>query len=228
MRCWKAPLRLPAMFMLWGGLVLDSQAQELVNGAYKSPLYILGQLLLIKLNSTIPIGPLVVSGVDLLVFFGFALYGYRRITGSRIDRIGVIDMPRPLIAAAFIALAGVGMVWALGLARGGSFRFSLWQVQRCIYVPLVFLYFSIAFPQAREHRWLIKFILGCALFKAVMSIGLRFVFKDADYIDVARGLAAVRDGHVRARDLVLREAGPEDAAADATDAGPSDLGHDRQ
>lgn len=177
----KAPLRLPAAFMLWGGLVLDSQAQELVNGAYKSPLYILGQLLLIKLNSTIPIGPLVVSGVDLLVFFGFALYGYRRITGSRIDRIGVVDMPRPLIAAAFIALAGVAMVWAMGLARGGSFRFSLWQVQRCIYVPLVFLYFSIAFPQAREHRWLVKFILGCALFKALLSIGLRFVFKDADY-----------------------------------------------
>ena len=177
----KMPLRWPALAMVFCGITLENPGDVPAEGRWKSPLYPLGALLMAQLKQTIPIGALVITGVDVLLILLTALLIHRRVVGSKIDAVGWFPTPRPMVLAAWVCLSGAIFIWGFGLATGGSFRFSLWQVQRMIYLPLVFLFLQAAIPGAGLNQTAGRMLLTSAAIKAAMAIYVVHILPDVSY-----------------------------------------------
>ncbi len=178
----KLPLRIPMLVLFAGVFVLEIPGDMFAGGSWKSPFAIIGALLFGQLKTTLGIGALVITGFDLCMVGLFLLYAYRRATGNTIDRQGAVPVPMPLVWASWGVLAGCMFSWAWGMAHGGSFRFSLWQVQRIIYVPLVFLLMLVSFPNQQIHKAMAKIMIAAACIRAALAIYLRTLFPDYEYV----------------------------------------------
>jgi hypothetical protein len=77
----KAPLRYTLLALAFLALVLENPAENPGAGKWKSPVYIVGALLLANLNTTLPVKALRFSGLDLVTALLFAVWLRRRILG---------------------------------------------------------------------------------------------------------------------------------------------------
>ncbi len=177
----KLPLRYPVMFIFAVIFTLDTPAEPFAGGKYQSPLHLVSELLTAQLKHVIPGSGLIITGLDLFIVGAFLLHGYRRATRSKLDRDDYTPTPIPLLVAAWVCLAGIAMAWLLGLATGGSFRFSLWQVQRNLYLPLMFLLFQAAFPSPRQFKPYFAMLIVIACLRSVMALWLREQFPLEEY-----------------------------------------------
>lgn len=177
----KMPLRWPVLTMVFCGITLENPGDVPAEGYWKSPLYPLGALLMAQLKQTIPVGALVITGIDVLLILLTGLMIHRRITNSTIDKTVTSSTPRPLVLAAWTCLAGVALIWGWGLATGGSFRYSLWQVQRIIYLPLMFLFLQAIVPGAKAATIGAKMLLTAAAIKSCVAIYVHANFPKASF-----------------------------------------------
>jgi hypothetical protein len=177
----RMPLRWPVLVMVFCGITLENPGDAPAEGKWKSPLYPLGALLMAQLKQTIPVGALVITGIDVLLILLTGIMIHRRITSSTIDNVATSPTPRPLVYAAWICLGGTVLIWMFGLATGGSFRFSLWQVQRIIYLPLMFLFLQAIVPGARSQYIGARFLLSAAALKACVAIYVHNTVSDITY-----------------------------------------------
>jgi O-antigen ligase len=67
-------------------------------------------------------------------------------------------------------MIGIGYVWVSGILRGGDFRLSLWQLDRVVYLPIVFLLFQKALRGPKDHSALARVVLTAATYKAVLAV----------------------------------------------------------
>jgi hypothetical protein len=177
----KVPLRYSAFALMFAGLTFENPAEDSGCDLWKSPLYPLGKLLLDQLKQTIPVGALVMTGTDLVLLLLLGGYVYRRAKGLTIDMVGAVPTPRPLIAAALAYLGAVMLSLLWGAATGGDFRFILWQVQRNIYMPLMFLFMQTAFQGVQYRRSLGRLIVTAACVRSLMAIWVHHKFPEAPY-----------------------------------------------
>jgi hypothetical protein len=84
--------------------------------------------------------------------------------------VGRVATPKPLVRLAYLSLAGVAYVWFAGLIRGGDFRMSLWQVEKVVYLPIVFLLCHVGLRGPRDHTALGKVLLAAAAIRACLAI----------------------------------------------------------
>jgi len=94
----------------------------------------------------------------------------RRLSGSKLDTAGRIATPKPLVRLALISLAGTAFVWLTGLVRGGTFRFSLWQVNAVVHLPIIFLLFHMGFRGPKDHAALAKVFIAAAVVRASLAM----------------------------------------------------------
>jgi hypothetical protein len=168
---WKAPLRYPAFVMTFLALTLENPGDVPGAGLWKSPIYDWGALFLGHMNLTLPIKALVFSGLDLmlLVMFGIALR--RSMTGDRTDGERVSDAKSPLGIFAALCLFGASWMWLWGMLSGGAdFGSSLWQVQRVVYLPILFFAFRIALRGPADADTLGGIVIAAACVKAALAI----------------------------------------------------------
>ncbi len=171
---WHVPLRYPAIVLLFLGLTLENPGDDTASGLWRSPLYPAGALLLSHWNLTIPVKALFFSGVDVLLGFLFLLSLVRRMTGSPIDRVGFVQTASPMRVFAALTIFGAFFLEAWGTVRGGmDFASSLWQVQRVIYLPLLFFLFHLAFRGPRDQAAVGKTVILAACVRAMLAFGIR-------------------------------------------------------
>jgi len=179
----KAPLRYSLLVVAFLCLTLENPSEAPANGVWRSPLYVVGALFLNKLNNTIPVPALVLSGLDLALLLLTGIWVIRRMTGSTVDMRGRIPAAPPLRAAGLICLAAVFLVWGVGMARADfSFANSLWQVFRVVYLPCVFLLFCAGLRNPADSRALGIGLLLAALLRASLAIYLRLLFPDKELL----------------------------------------------
>ncbi len=169
----KLSLRTSCLVLLFLGLTLENPPDQPAVGLWRSPLYIVGALMLAHLNLTIPVKALIFSGVDLILLYLAGIHLCRSIKGARVDAPGFVETPRAQIAAALLCVGSAAWVWIYGMASGGEFAPSLWQVQRVIYLPLVFLLFQAAFPGPPGHGALARTVVLAACVKALVAVYVR-------------------------------------------------------
>lgn len=171
------PLRDTLPVLALACLVLENPGEIPAAGVWESPLHTVGALLLAHVNKTFPVKALVFSGVDLLVILFSGVLVFRIATRSEVDGPRV-PPASPLVAAAVASLVAVLWTWASGMARGGNFNDSLWQVARVIYLPPVLLLFASALRGPSDARRLGILLLAAALLRATVAIYVRHLFPD--------------------------------------------------
>src|SRR3954471_25067054 len=142
---WRIPIRYSIFALIFLGLTLECPQEIPAAGLWHSPLWRVGEMLLSKANDWTYIRPLIFTGVDLVVGYLLLIMIWRRATGSRIDLEGEESTAGAMALGAAITLAGTLWVWAYGLARGGNFGYSLLQIYKLLYIPLLFFLCQAAF-----------------------------------------------------------------------------------
>jgi O-antigen ligase len=166
---WRLPLRWPFLVVTFLALTLENPADVPAQGLWKSPLYTAGALLLAHMNVTLPYKALLFSGLDVILVFLFAVIAWRMLVGSRIDGPPRLA-PRPLRIFAAASIAGVALAWTYGSLSGGAdVASSLWQVERVIYLPVLFFAFQRAFRPSDVAAFA-KVLVGAACLKACVAI----------------------------------------------------------
>jgi hypothetical protein len=141
---------------------------------WKGPTYLVGGILLNHLNTIdrnlgflkgVPF-----SGMDMFLVTLFVIAAFRKANGNRIDSAGRLVTPRPLVRLAYLSFLGMGFVWVNGMLRGGDFGMSLWQIDRVIYLPAIFLLFQIGLRGPQDFRALARVVLMAATYKAFLAL----------------------------------------------------------
>jgi len=162
----RAPLRVPTLTLLFLGLVLDNPADI---GPWKSPLFPLGELLLTQLKKLIPIDILVVTGMDAGLGALMLLHFHRRLKNEPVDSHTYVRAPSELIGACLVSIGAVFFAWFFGLATGGDFKWSLWQLMQMLHMPFVTLAFLILLPGPKVARTVSVIYVVAAVIKAIMA-----------------------------------------------------------
>jgi hypothetical protein len=179
---WVLPLRVPMLALLALSWTLEISGDAFANDLAKTPWHSVGTLLFSKLNLTLPVDALVFSAFDVLLLLFAVVIVYRHSTGVRIHRAGWVETPRPIGHSAALVLAGLAWMTFYGLARGGTFRWALWQVVRHLYLPLVFLMMSEALRGAVDAMTVGKIVLGAGVFRSAEALILRWMFPSEEIL----------------------------------------------
>ena len=94
-----APLRSSLLVLMFCALTLENPSEMPASGQWKSPLYMLGSLMLTHLKQTIG-GSFFFSGMDIMLATLGMITWIRRSNGNPIDRIGAFPTPRPMVKLA--------------------------------------------------------------------------------------------------------------------------------
>lgn len=171
---WKLPLRYPLLILTLLALTLENPSDSPACDLWKSPLYPVGAVLLAHLNVTFPEKWMLFSGLDLILVYLLAVAFYRWSVGSRIDKAGRVAVARPMRLFVLLIPIGAFGMWLWGVARGGAhYDSSLWQMQRVVYLPVIFLLFAIALRGARDRAALAKVFILAACIKAALAVYIR-------------------------------------------------------
>src|SRR5262249_28495029 len=157
----KAPLRYSMLGLMFVALTVENPDDNPGSGHFKSPFYPLGAVLLTHLNKTVDIPLLAsLSGADIILIALLIVPWRRTQSGSPIDRAGRITTPQPLIKLAQLSLVGIVWILAVGLFRGGNFSFALWQIDKVIHLPIIFLLFHWGLRGPQDHRAVARVIIA--------------------------------------------------------------------
>jgi O-Antigen ligase len=175
----RAPLRHSLLVLGVLCLTLESPSEFPASGLWRSPLYVIGSLLLSHLNVTLPFKALFFSGLDVALVLLAGIWGIRRTMGSEVDVRGQVPAAPPLRTAALLCILAILCIWVHGLLRTeADFRFSLWQVFRVIYLPCVFLLYCAGVRGPADNRIFGIALVVAALIRASLAIYIRHLFPD--------------------------------------------------
>jgi hypothetical protein len=169
----RVPLRTSLLSLTFLVFVLPNP-NDYTPAKWDAPFYTVGAVILTHLNAVDrSIGwasSLSFSGMDLLLLAMFAIYVFRRSSGSRVDQLGRVSAPEPLVVLAKVSIASTAFVWISGMVRGGDFGKSLWQLEKVLYVPLLFLLFNASLRGPRDNPTIAKLVLVAATYKALLAM----------------------------------------------------------
>jgi hypothetical protein len=174
---WLLPLRVTMLVLLVLAWAIEAPGDAFAAGLVKTPWKRVGEVLWGKLNEVVPFSPLVFRGFDVVALLLFGVVAYRQLNRSTLDRSAEwVDTPRPLAAFIWLSLVAAAWMSLYGLARGGSFRFVLWQSNRWLYIPIVYALMRQGLRGGVDVPLVGKLILGVGLFRAGEVIVIRWMF----------------------------------------------------
>ncbi|MDZ7630058.1 MAG: O-antigen ligase family protein [Gemmatimonadaceae bacterium] len=100
----------------------------------------------------------------------------RVVRGQKIDATGRVKMANVLFVFLGLEVAAVVALEVYGIARGGDFRSTLFQIRNFIWLPLQTAVFAYAMRDTRDFRRLALVITAATMLKAVF--GIYFYVKD--------------------------------------------------
>jgi hypothetical protein len=182
---WVLPLRVPLLTLLLLSWTLEIAGDVFAGDRVQTPLRVVGTLLFGKLNVSIPVDALVFSGLDILILVFAGVIVYRHTTRSPIDRVGWVEAARPLRQFAVLALLALAWMMFFGVSRGGSFRFSLWQVTKHLYLPVVYMLMGEALRGAVDAPAVGRIVLGAGVFRSAEALIVRQMFPSTEMLSHA-------------------------------------------
>jgi O-Antigen ligase len=170
----RVPLRYSMMAIMFLVLTIPSPADVTPTLKWRPPFYDLAQVAIMHWNaidrSIGALSGISISSLDICLVALLIIAVVRERTGSKVDRVGRVPTPRPLVRLAYVSLGGTAFMFLWGMVHGGSFRFSLWQINAVVYLPVVFLLFHLGLRGPKDHATLAKGFLFAAAYKSVLAI----------------------------------------------------------
>ncbi|MEO8980808.1 MAG: O-antigen ligase family protein [Polyangiaceae bacterium] len=169
----RAPLRSSLLVLMFLGLTLENPSEIPGFGQWHTPWFSLGSLMLMHLKNTIG-GGLFFSGMDVMLAWLGIVAIYRRSRRPSIDSIGNFQTPKILIRLAQASLATILLVFIVGQLRGGAdMSMAVWQMDRVMYLPILFLLFQAGLRGEADVRAVAKVVLLAAGVRACQAMYVR-------------------------------------------------------
>jgi len=122
------------------------------------------------------IGPLVITGYELLTLMMLALAAVRIARGSRVDVVGREPGSNVVATAAGAAFATVVLLSVWGTVRGGDVHRSLIQFRQLLFIPLLTATFAYAFRDLRD--FIKAFVVLTAAVCVKVALGVYYFSTD--------------------------------------------------
>lgn len=166
----RAPLRATMLTFMFFALTLENPAEMPAAGQWKSPFFVIGGLLLNHFKTVIG-GPWFFGGLDLMLLAA----GVSWFLNER-GRARGIGTPRPMIKLAQLCYAAIAFTFLIGkINGGGDGSMAVWQVDRVMYLPAVFLLCQAAFTGPNDYMAVGKVILVAATLRAIQAMFVRAI-----------------------------------------------------
>jgi hypothetical protein len=166
----RAPLRQTMLALMFFALVLENPSEGPGAGRWKSPLAPIGALLLQHFKNVIG-GFWFFGGLDLMLLLA-GLSWFINVRG----RARGIGTPRPMIKLAQLCYATIAFTWLVGkLSSGGDSSMAVWQIDRVMYLPAVFLLCQAAFTGPDDYMAVGKVTLAAGLWRATQAVYVRAI-----------------------------------------------------
>jgi hypothetical protein len=161
------------MTLMFAGFTLENPAEGTGCGIWESPFRMIGGFLLNHINVLHReagwTSPLAFSGMDLCLVTLLLVTFARRASRSKIDGPDSLATPKQMLSLATLSLFGTLFVWLSGMIRGGDFRWSLWQVNAVLYLPIIFYLFQAGLRGPQDFPALAKVVIGAAIARALFA-----------------------------------------------------------
>lgn len=169
------PMRWTAFTILALALVVDNPGERPMEGMWESPLLGVGRLLYLNLHNLTGIEALRFSALELLMGLLMLIIVGRKLRGDAIDDpLSLGALPNPMKMAFAWFFAAITFLELYGLARGGDFRNSLWQIRQLFWLPVLGVLFGNAFKTAGARKALLWALMAIAWIRS--AIGAYFYF----------------------------------------------------
>ncbi|RYZ04687.1 MAG: hypothetical protein EOO73_22950 [Myxococcales bacterium] len=166
----RAPLRSTMLTLMFFALTLENPSEMPAAGQWQSPFYMVGALLLTHFKTVIG-GPWFFGGMDLMLAAA-GVHWFVKLRG----RSRGIPTPKPMIKLAHLCYATIAFTFVIGkLNGGGDSSMAVWQIDRVMYLPAVFLLCQAAFTQPKDYMSVGKVILVAATIRALISMYVRAI-----------------------------------------------------
>lgn len=110
------------------------------------------------------------SVIDLWLVVLYLIARRRHKARSKIDLAGFVPVPQLMTKLVYVAYFGTMLAWFVGLATGGDFGKSLWQLNRVMYLPLIGLLGHMCLRGAQDFGPLLKSMLIAAGYKSALAL----------------------------------------------------------
>jgi O-Antigen ligase len=166
----RAPLRSTMLTLMFFALTLENPAEMPAAGRWKSPFFYVGGLFLNHFKTVIG-GFWFFGGLDLMLLAAGVAW-FLKVRG----RSRGIGTPRPMIRLAQLCYGAILFTFIIGKINGdGDGSMAVWQIDRVMYLPVVFLLCQAAFTGPKDYQAVGKVILVAATMRATLAIVLRAV-----------------------------------------------------
>jgi len=174
-----APMQTTALALLACALIADNPGERPMENRWASPLLGPGRLLYLNLHNLTGIEALRFCLLELLIALLVLIVVLRKTTKDPIDDPhGLGVLPNPMKIAFGFFFTAIVCLEVYGLARGGDFRNSLWQLRQLFWLPLLGVLFGHAFKNAGARVALLRTLMAAAWLRC--ATGLYF------YVAIAR------------------------------------------
>ncbi len=130
-----------------------------------------GRLLYLNLHNLTGIEALRFSLFELLILLLVGIIVMRKVLRDPIDDpLGLGVLPNPMKVAFGFFFAAIVFLEVYGLARGGDFRNSLWQVRQLFWLPLLGVLFGHAFKTPGARLGLLRTLMAVAWVRCLVGI----------------------------------------------------------
>jgi hypothetical protein len=166
----RAPLRTTMLTLMFFALILENPAEIPAAGQWKSPFITLGALMLTHFKTVIG-GFWFFGGMDLMLLGA----GVSWFVKARHNRRG-IGTPYPLIKLAHCCYFAIMFTWLVGKWHGGADgSMAVWQIDRVMYLPAVFLLCQAAFRGPDDYIAVGKVWFAAAILRSLQAMYVRSV-----------------------------------------------------
>jgi len=166
-----APTRWSAAGLLLIALVVDNPGERPNEARWSSPLLSLGELLYENLRKHTGIEALRFCALEFLIALLVGVALWRKGQGDRLDdpdRLG--DMPNPMKLGFASFFGAIVFLEVYGLARGGDFKNSLWQVRQLFWLPILGVLFGNAFKREDSRANVLRVLMAAAFVRSLSGI----------------------------------------------------------
>jgi hypothetical protein len=168
----RIPVRDSISGLMFLALVLQDPSDS-IPVKFEAPFAGSGAALLSHLNAAardLGISWAVFSLMDLFLVVLLFIALSRRARGATMDLHESVPIPRPMIQLMYLSFAGTAWVWTWGIVTGGDFGKSLWQLNRVMYLPLIFYLFQFGLRGPQDFARLFKVVLVASIYKSLLAL----------------------------------------------------------
>ncbi len=171
-----APMEWTALGLLAVSLLVDNPGERPMDGNWSSPLAPLGELLYLNLHKHTGIEALRMSALELMIAVFMVVVVLRKMERDPIDDPrGLGAMPNPMKSAFLCFFSAIVLLEVNGLAHGGDFKNSLWQVRQLFWLPILGVLFGHALKTTTARLWLLRTVMVVAFLRALLGLYYYFV-----------------------------------------------------